>query len=855
MEKEYTPTDIKEKFRFKSFHELMTRRVSEILLISSTYDAFIMQEDGPLAERIIHEYRGLNLSRPPRLSWLSTGAEALGAIEQGDYDLVIVMPHISDFHPHKLCARIKALKPHLPIYFLAYDAGQLLEQQHQLDRTTIDRCLIWSGNTDLLLAIVKNEEDRMNVHLDTDKANIRVIIFVEDSPLFLSSLLPVLYREIVLQTQAVMDDSLNERDRLLRMRTRPKILVAENYEQAWDLYRTFKKYLFCVISDVRFAQNGQENSMAGITLLSAIRKEQQDLPLLILSTESDNRKKAEGIGALFSDKNSPTLHSDINTFFIHYLGFGDFLFRLPNGEVIGKAGNLRAMARQLISVPAESLAHHARRNDFSRWLMARYEMEIAHRIRNVMLDDFANVEAARQFLIDVIKEKLKKRQQGLVSDFSNHEYDPDSDFIKIGKGSLGGKARGLAFISHLLRSEHPFSETIEDFQIALPKTIVITTEGFDLFSRLNSIRDRLQGGESDQEIRELFKQCHFPEELRQDLRLMLEHIHYPLAIRSSAILEDAHYRASAGAYNTYMLPNNHSDISIRLEQLTMAIKLVYSSIFQETPRILARNSVYRQEDDKMAVIIQQLIGHRQEDLFYPAISGVAQSYNFYPVSHMKPEDGVAHIAMGLGKIVVDGGVALRFCPKYPTLLPQFSTVDDILRNAQRFFFALRLDVPDTMAIESLTKRIEVDEAAHHYAIAKLASSFNLDDGRLRDSFMGDGPPIITFATILKYNEFPLAKILDALLALGQQGMGCPVEIEFAVNMPEGAAPVFTFCRFAQWPWPTPRLMCSSTQRRPREPGVCPPWPWDRASRPRLRTSFTSGRIVLIPPKPWKSQGR
>ena len=783
------PVSGKEKYHFKSFHELMTRRIAEILLVSSTYDAFIMQEDGPLAERIIHEYRGLNLSRPPRLTWISTAGEALEQIRTGEYNLVIVMPHIGDMDSFELCAEIKAIKKDLPVYYFAYDAGQLISNRANLNRSVIDRTLVWSGNTDLLMAVVKNQEDQMNVELDTELANIRVIIFVEDSPFYLSSLLPVLYREIVMQTQAVMDDSLNEKE-LLRMRTRPKILVAEDYEQAWHLYQKFRKYLFCVISDVRFEKDGQEDPQAGIKLLQQIHAEEKDLPLLILSSEVENQQRAEAIPALFSNKNSPHLHADLNSFFVHSLGFGEFIFRLESGEVIARAANLRAMGNILRSVPGESIAYHARRNDFSRWLMARFEMVIASQIRSIRLEDFDHVENARNFLISIIKNKLRKRQEGLVSDFMQDEFDPDIDFIKIGKGSLGGKARGLAFISNLLRQDTELARQFESVNISLPKTMVISTEGFDFFVRKNNVYELLSGSESDEEIEQIFRNCRFPTELYQDLLIFLRHTDYPLAVRSSAILEDAHYRASAGAYATYMLPNNHPELEVRLEQLIEAIKLVYSSVFQETPRILAKNTVYRQEDDKMAVIIQQLVGGQYGEYYYPAISGVAQSYNFYPVSHMKTGDGVAHIALGLGKIVVDGGVALRFSPKFPQLLPQFSNVDDILRNSQKFFYGLRLQDDGGVPIEKMVERVEIYRAADHLPVRKLASTFNPEDARLRDTYNGRGTPVITFASVLKYGEFPLGKVLTRILGMGQTGMGCPVEIEFAVNLHQHEKPHF-----------------------------------------------------------------
>jgi len=429
----------REKYKFKSFHELMTWRVAEILLVSSTYDAYIMQEDGPLAERIIHEYRGLNLSRPPRLTWISNGEEALEEIASGEFDMVIIMPHIGDMDSLDLCSRIKEIKHDLPVYYFAYDAGHFLEESEYFNRKIIDRTLLWSGNTDLLMAVVKNLEDQINVEHDTELANIRVIIFVEDSPFYISSLLPVLYRELVLQTQAVMDDSLNEKDRLLRMRTRPKILLAENYEEAWSLYTQYKKYLFCVISDVRYEKNGVEDAQAGIKLLTNIHQEMADLPLLVLSSEQENKPRAKAIPALFSDKNSPRLHNDLDKFFSHSLGFGDFLFHGNNNEIVARASNLRSMANVLKTVPGDSLAYHARRNDFSRWLMARFEMEIAQKIRVVMFDDFHDVDGAREYLITIIKDKLRKRQQGLVSDFIHEDWSPISFMTSLILISISSK--------------------------------------------------------------------------------------------------------------------------------------------------------------------------------------------------------------------------------------------------------------------------------------------------------------------------------------------------------------------------------------------------------------------------------
>ncbi len=776
--------------KFTTFHELMTLRVSEILLISSPYDAYILQEDGPLSERIIHEYRGLNLSRPPRLTWISEGKKALEEIKGKKYDLVIIMPHIRDMDSVTLSTAIKQSNPDLAVYYFAYESEHLVTGCHNFDPSTFTRTLLWSGNTDLLLAVVKNEEDRMNVEPDTKNAGVRVIILVEDSPFYLSTLLPLLYREIVWQTQMVMDDSLNEKARLLRMRTRPKIMVAQNYEDACALYRRYRDYLLCVISDVRFPHNGNDEQLAGIKLLTEIRKEMTDIPLLVLSSEPGNKDRAEQIKALFFNKNSSRLHHDITHFFKHCLGFGTFIFRLENGEAVGQAKNLRSMVNALTTIPQESFIYHGSRNDFSRWLIARFEMTAAKEIRAKALSDFADPEDARQFVINCIKNTLQKQQRGLITDFVHDEYNPDLDFVKIGKGSLGGKARGLAFISHLFnKTEYHTFQKFAEINISFPKTVVVTTEGFDMFAADNNIYDCINSTLNDKEIQEIFRNANFPEPLTKDLSVFLQQVTSPLAIRSSAILEDAHFRASAGAYKTYMLPNNEEEHQIRLERLIEAIKLIYASLFQEAPRTLARNSIYRQEDDKMAVIIQPIVGQQHDNLFYPAISGVAQSYNYYPMGKMKPEEGIAHIAMGLGKVVVDGGIALRFSPKYPQFLPQFSAMKDILKNAQRFFYALEMEEKNK-PLEDLLQYVSIDDAVTHPALTRIASTYEPENERLRDYFNGKGIPIVSFASILKYNTIPLCDLLNTLLAVGEEGMGCPVEIEFAINFPPQDKPHF-----------------------------------------------------------------
>ena len=780
---------------FKVFHELMAKKVAEILLVSSPYDAFIMEEEGRLAERIIHEYRGLNLSRPPMLTWVSSAHEVLDALSQKKFDLVITMPQVDETDAYELGRQIKSKFPELPVFLMIQNTSRHLLDRKYSDRNSIDRLYVWFGNSDLLLALIKNLEDRMNVAYDTQRARVRVIIIVEDSPIYYSSLLPLLYKEIVTQTQAVMEESLNDEHRILRMRARPKILVAQTYEEAIDLYQKYRPYLLSVFSDVRFPRKEKLDDAAGFKLLSTIKKESPDLPLLNFSSEESNRKLAQKIPAVFLNKNSPTLHAEIRSFFMQYLGFGEFVFRLPDGKEIGKASNLREMEYILPTIPDESVFYHATHNHFSSWLMARSEIMLASKIKPVKVSDFKSIGDAKQYLVSIIHDRRTRRQKGIVTEFDSHHFDADADFSKIGKGSLGGKARGLAFMSTRLKNSPEFLDKFEDVNISVPKTLAVSTEAFDAIISENNLRDVATGEFSDEEIIRLFTTAQVPEWLKRDLEQYLDHVRYPLAVRSSSLLEDAQFQPFAGIYKTYMIPNNHPDLTKRFEQLILAIKLVYASTYCQNARAYVKSTFHRTEDEKMGVIIQKLTGERYGDYFYPSISGVAQSYNYYSVAYMKPEDGLAHVALGLGKIVVEGGAALRFSPKYPQFLPQFSTVDDMLENSQRFFYALKLTkFPDDLPLkeDATLERLEINDALHDAPVRHLCSTYSAQDHRIRDGVQTSGYPVCTFANILKYQSFPLAEILKDLLRIGRVGMGCPVEIEFAVKMPfdEEQKPLF-----------------------------------------------------------------
>ncbi len=764
--------------KFKIFHELMARKVRDVLLVCR------------LSERIVNEYRGLNLSNPPRITWVPTVPAALGAFEAKRFDLVICMLPVAD--AGNLGRMIKARSPELPVIHLSHQGTSSGTGGEFHKSSGMDRTFIWSGNTDLLLAIIKSTEDLWNVDLDARSAAIRVILLIEDSPVYLSSLLPLLYKEVVSQIQAVMEEGLNEEHRLLTMRARPKILVAEDYEEAVRLYATYQPYILGVISDVRFPRGGRPDDAAGVAFLERVKRERFDIPLLLTSSDPSNAQRAADIPAGFAHKHSPRLHEEVHAFFRDHLGFGDFVFRRPDGTEIGRAGTLRALERTMAEIPEESFVHHCNRNDFSRWLFARTEITLANKVRPLRDADFTDVESHRRYLISVIHARRSRRQRGVVVNFEAGDFDLDTEFFKIGTGSLGGKARGLAFMAHLLTRDHEIHRAYAGIRLAIPQSLVLTTEAFDTFVAENDLKPFATRDASDEQVSEAFLRAAFPQPVADDLRAYLARMTYPLAVRSSSLLEDAKFRAYAGLYRTFMLPNDHPSLDLRLKQLLAAIKLVYASTYFQSPKSFSRRVGHRTEEEKMAVIIQKLVGAPCANHFYPAVSGVAQSYNYYPFGPMKPEDGIATIALGLGKTVMEGEKSLRFSPQHPQVLPQRSTVNDLIENSQRYFYSLKLGGPyPSLGVgeEPFLEKREVTDAAGEPALAVLASWFLPSEGRIRDSYDRSGFPVVTFNPILKQDLFPLARLLTDALALGQEGIGSPIELEFSVNLkPAGGGP-------------------------------------------------------------------
>lgn len=779
--------------RFKIFHELMPEKVRHILLISTSYEAWIMEEDCRLSEQIVNEYRGLNLSHPPRLTWVSSVSDALHQIEQQHFDLVITISRTVDSQAYQTGDEIKQKRPKMPVVLLTHQEAPPETCARFYSRSSsIDQIFFWSGDAGILLAIIKCVEDHMNVKNDTHCAGIRVIIFVEDSPFYRSSILPILYKELVIETQAVIEDGLNEEHRILSMRARPKILLASSYEQAMDLYEEFKPYVLGIISDVRFPANGTIDPDAGIKLLKHIKKDRFDIPLLLASSEPHNARPAAEIPAVFIDKNSRVLNEKIASFLMDYLGFGPFIFKLPDGREISRATDLYSLEQQLRTIPDESFILHCRQNDFSRWLFSLAEVGLAYRLRPLRGIDFESIDSHRYHLIKMIEQQRKDRLKGVIVDFDKNRFDPETGFLKIGKGSLGGKARGQAFISSLLHKSSERFKCFNTVDVFVPQTLVITTEGFDAFVRMNRLEDMIQEELTDDIIAERFMAADFPETIKSQLASYLDTVHYPLAVRSSSLLEDARFKPYAGLYKTFFVANDHDDMDCRLDQLINAVKMVYASTYYAAPKAFSIRVGNRMESEKMAVIIQQVVGRRYGNFFYPAISGVAQSKNYYPFSKMKPEDGIVTIAMGLGKAVMEGEKSLRFSPRYPEILPQRSTLKDILENAQQYFYTLKMGEP-TCHIgmnESVTleKRF-VHEAADDHPVRLLSSTYFPEDNRIRDTYSASGYPVITFASILKYKSFPLSEILTDLLEMGSKELGCPVEIEFALDFyPEKDVP-------------------------------------------------------------------
>ncbi len=779
--------------RTEEFSSLMASRVREILLVASRYDAFVLEEDGQLTELIFEEYRNLdlNLRYAPRFSRAHDAAEAFEMLSRRSFDLVVATPRLPDTDLRSFARKVKRGSPDLPIGVLAAHAWDLPNLEKLRNTGEVDWLFLWQGDVKALLAMIKQVEDRKNADHDVLEGGVQAIILVEDEVRFYSAYLPHIYTEVTTQTSRLMAEGLNLSHRLLRIRARPKILLAQTFEEAWELFERYSGNLLGIISDVSFPREGTVDPLAGIELARRIRRRDADVPILLQSTEQDHAAEAERVGAAFLHKRSPTLLEDLRRYILDNFGFGDFVFKLPDGTEVARARDMRELLRVLPSVPDESLVYHAGRNHFSAWLKARTEFELATLLRPRQVGEFESVRALREFLASTLSSYLREIQRHVIADFDAERFDDLVAFAKIGSGSLGGKGRGLAFVLKLLAREHAL---VPGVNVEVPQTVVLASDVFEEFLEENGLGGMVRdaGGLTDPEVLDVFRGGRFNHERRAELAAFLETVTAPIAVRSSSILEDSLYQPFAGVYTTVMLPNNHPSLDIRLAQLLEAIKVVYASTFQSDARRYLENTPHRAEEERMAVLLQTLVGSAHGAWFYPTFSGVASSYNFYPFREMRPEDGVALVALGLGKSVVEGFEALRFCPRHPRVLPQFSAVKDILRNAQRRFYALDLgndDVIPGMHPDINLLHLDVTEAMGDRAVNLIASTYDPANDTITSGLEPGGTPLITFAPLLKGLFFPLPEVLDRLLGLVSEGMGTPVEIEFAVEMggedPEG----------------------------------------------------------------------
>ncbi|RMZ50057.1 hypothetical protein EB821_00385 [Candidatus Marinimicrobia bacterium PRS2] len=776
------------------FQDLMLHRIHEILLVASPYDAYTLEEDGKLTEQILHEYLGMNLSYAPRVWQANTASYAMDLLSRRPIDLIIVMLRISDMDPLTFGAKVKELYSNKPIILLAFDESEIKQLPDNID-DVIDHVFIWTGDSSVFPAIIKCIEDMKNVKRDVRKGNVRAILFIEDTPWYYSSILPVIYKETLFHTKQLMDKSLNDTQRLLHMRGRPKILLAKSYETAEKYFKLYKNNILGIISDIRFPKDGKLHDNAGILFAKYVQSIEKTMPVLLQSNEKNALELAKTITPFVLNKKSSTLFSNLREFLINNLGFGDFVFKTKNGEEISRAGNIEELVEMLETIPEESLDYHASRNHFSNWLAARGEFDLATQFRKIKGTEFRAIDKRRQYIINLIQESQKTRGLGSVAEFKYSKSSLHANFLRIRSGSLGGKARGLAFANFFWK-EANLSEKYQDITFRVPKVVVIGTDEFDQFMDVNKLWETALSLDNNRDLEKVFLKGRLSRKLVQTLKELLKEVNFPLAIRSSSLLEDSQYQPLAGMYATYMLPNCHESDKERLSQVCEAVKRVFASTFFQEPKILMETIVHRHEEEKMAVIIMEMVGQKHGEYFYPTFSGVAQSYNYYPVSYMQREEGIAFTAIGLGRTIAEGGKALRFSPKYPNILPQFFSIKATLSNSQNTFYALNLNNgnnPLRKGEQNNLEQLHLEDAELHGVLKYTASVICDEDGIIRDSLKNKGRRVITFSPILKFQAFPLAEILQDILELCQTAMGCPVEIEFAVNMYNAADIQNEFC--------------------------------------------------------------
>lgn len=773
---------------FSVVHDLIKFRVTEILLISTAYDAYVLEEDGQLAEQIYHQFNDLSIPYIPRIHWVASKEEALEELKTRTIHLIITMSRISDMSSFEFEKSIHTAFPEIPIVMLSYD--RLTPEMIGRIRETscINRVFHWSGDNKVLLAIIKYIEDQKNLAADS-KLGVQAILVIDDSPVYYSQILPIIYTEILTQTRYLVLHAMNVSHGLLRVRLRPKILLAETYEEAMDIIENYRYNLLGVISDVRFPKDGVLNPAAGFELARKVQGMITDLPVLLQSEELDNAEKAQAMHLDFLNKNSPSLLHNLRTHILENYGFGAFVFKYPDGRIIDEATDITNLERIIRDLPDESLCYHAANNHFSRWFRARAEFEIADKLRFLDKSKPRTAEEIRANILKLLSDYFQKYQSGLILDFEGlSKKDMENAFIKLGTGSLGGKARGVAFMSALI-AKAQLADKYEGIKVKVPRSFVIGSDVFEKFIEENELYAFVSGGPSEEAIAQKFMESPLPATAQENLRVLAKFIKCPLAVRSSSLLEDSRVLPFAGIYRTYVVPNSHDDAEVRVKQLADAVKLVYASVFYAAPIRYAKNADIRIEEEKMAVLIQELVGERYGELYYPAISGVAQSYNFYPYYPMKPEDGTVSLAMGLGKAIVEGERVHRFSPAYPKLNPLVSSASEHLEKSQNAFYAVNLKTSAGIALHGadedyLYEKRKVFQAKHDESLEYIASTYSAEDDCIYDNVHHPGPKVVTFAPLLKYNRLPVTQIIQDLMNMGKEAFGANVEIEFAVNIPK-----------------------------------------------------------------------
>ena len=770
------------------FQDLMPHRIHEILLVASPYDAFILEEDGHLTEQILTEYIGMNFNYAPRVTRVSTGQEAIKIITKKKFDLVIVMLRIEDQDPISLGTAIKEKYPRKPVILLAFDETELKQLPDTITPKSINRIFIWSGDASVFPAIIKYVEDRKNAKQDITKGDVRSILLIEDSPRMYSILLPLIYKEIMYQTKNLMNRSLSQSRRLLHLRARPKVLLTPNYETAQHFVKKYSKNMIGVISDVRFLKKGVKQSEAGLEFAKWVRSVDSSIPIMLQSTEKKNQKIAEEVNADFLHKGSHMLLNDLRRFMVQNFGFGDFIFRLPDNTKVGKAKTIEEFIQGIEEIPVDSLIYHAKSHHFSNWLAARTEFGLASKLRPVFAHEFKTGESLRSYLLDRLRAE-KEESEAHVLDYMSARFNREkSDFFRLCGGSLGGKARGLGFARAMIK-RYGIREKFDAVRIRVPQCAVIGTDEFDRFMKNNDLWEKALRITDNRALEMAFDKSRLSIDLMLKLESFIKDNRHPLAVRSSSLLEDSQYQPLAGTYETYMLPNNSRSSKKRLNELITAIKQVYASTFKGEAKSLLGTTAHRIEEEKMAVVIQEIVGQPyRSKRFYPTFSGVLKSINYYPVSYMKRDEGVAYLALGFGRTIVDGEKCLRISPEYPTILPQFYSTKATRQNSQNQFYGMPLQFKDK-SDEDLNI-YSLKDAEEDGSLKWLGSVISKEDNTLRDSLSKPGTRIVSFAPILKWDTIPFAALSKEILSIGKKALGCPVEIEFAVNLNKGVKPEF-----------------------------------------------------------------